>query len=109
MKNVCIPEENHNIIRLDESQNFLKNLPLKILSKNSKNRGDVISFHKLRERLNLDIMTNINDIRKLTDMEKNKKKKEELGKLLKYAEKSGITAHHTNCHHKISFKNAKVV
>jgi hypothetical protein len=54
-------------------------------------------------------MTDINDIRKLADMEKNKKKKEELGKLLKYAEKSGITAHHTNCHHKISFKNAKVV
>jgi hypothetical protein len=67
------------------------------------------SFHKLIERLNLDIMNKINDIRKLADMEKNKKEKEEFGKLLKYAEKSGITAHHTNCHHKISFKNAKVV
>ncbi len=80
-----------------------------LITRINQHRGDVISFHKLRERLNLDIMTNIIDIRKLADREKNKKKKEELGKLLKYAEKSGITAHHTNCHHKISFKNAKVV
>jgi predicted GIY-YIG superfamily endonuclease len=61
-----------------------------LITRINQHRGDVISFHKMRERLNLDIITNINDIRKLADMEKNKKEKKELGKLLKYAVKSGI-------------------
>ncbi len=80
-----------------------------LITRINQHRGDVMSFHKLREKLNLHVLTDLNEIRRLADIEKNKKKKAEFEKLIKYAEKSGITEHHTKCQHKINFKNAKVV
>jgi hypothetical protein len=80
-----------------------------LITRINQHRGDVMSFHKLREKLNLHVLTDLNEIKRLADAEKNKKKKAELEKLLKLAEKSGVTEHHTKCHHKIDFKNAKVV
>ncbi len=80
-----------------------------LITRINQHRGDVMTFHKLREKLGLNVLTDLNEIQKLAENESNKKKKEELEKLLRYAEKSGITAHHTKCHYKINFRNAKVV
>jgi hypothetical protein len=80
-----------------------------LITRINQHRGDIMSIHKLREKLNFHILTDLNEIRRLAFSEKNKKKKAELEKLIKYAEKSGITEHHTKCHHKIDFKNAKVI
>ncbi len=62
-----------------------------LITRINQHRGDVMLFYKLREKLGLHFLTDLNEIRTLAGNEKNKKKKEDLEKLLKYAEKSGIT------------------
>lgn len=72
-------------------------------------RRDILNYHRLREKLNIDLMTHPDEIREILRTEKKPGRKRMLDRLLRLSEKSGLVAHHTKEFHRLDFHQTETV